>query len=93
MNIDDTMTTASIRQRSALCSVVLTLRLHGVHIVPAAIAKRPIYRLSRYSLALFCIIAAVWGYPDGSNYLATCALWLALIVGVFVPFARSWNGS
>ena len=88
MNIDDTMTTASIRQTfGSLLGGTNFTSSWGTYIVPAAIAKRPI-PAGALLTALFCIIAAVWGYP------MDLAIWqpvlcVALIVGVFVPLLEA----
>ncbi|KJF88536.1 DUF3360 domain-containing protein [Photobacterium phosphoreum] len=88
MNIDDTMTTASIRQTfGSLLGGSNFTSSWGTYIVPAAIAKRPI-PAGALLTALFCIIASVWGYP------MDLAIWqpvlcVALIVGVFVPLLEA----
>ena len=88
MNIDDTMTTASIRQTfGSLLGGTNFTSSWGTYIVPAAIAKRPI-PAGALLTALFCIIAAIWGYP------MDLAIWqpvlcVALIVGVFVPLLEA----
>lgn len=63
MNIDDTMTSASIRQTfgSILGGANFTSSW-GTYIVPAAIAKRPI-PAGAILTTLFCVIASIWGYP------------------------------
>ncbi|SUD91858.1 DUF3360 family protein [Psychrobacter phenylpyruvicus] len=88
MDIDDTMTSASIRQvvGSVLGGANFTSSW-GTYIVPAAIAKRPI-PAGAILTALLCIIAAVWGYP------MDLAIWepvmcVALIVGVFIPLLEA----
>lgn len=88
MNIDDTMASASIRQvaGSVLGGANFTSSW-GTYIVPAAIAKRPI-PAGAILTALFCVIAAVWGYP------MDLAIWepvmcVALIVGVFIPLLEA----
>lgn len=88
MNIDDTMTSASIRQTfgSILGGANFTSSW-GTYIVPAAIAKRPI-PAGAVLTALFCVIASVWGYP------MDLAIWqpvlcVALIVGVFIPLLEA----
>lgn len=88
MNIDDTITTASIRQTfGSLLGGSNFTSSWGTYIVPAAIAKRPI-PAGALLTALFCIIASVWGYP------MDLAIWqpvlcVALIVGVFVPLLEA----
>ncbi len=88
MNIDDTMTSASIRQTfgSMLGGANFTSSW-GTYIVPAAIAKRPI-PAGALLTALFCVIAALWGYP------MDLAIWepvlcVALVVGVFIPLLEA----
>jgi flagellar biosynthesis protein FliQ len=88
MNIDDTMTSASIRQTfgSILGGANFTSSW-GTYIVPAAIAKRPIPAGAGLT-ALFCVVASIWGYP------MDLAMWqpvlcVALIVGVFIPLLEA----
>lgn len=73
MNIDDTMISCSVRQAvgSALGGANFTSSW-GTYIVPAAIAKRPI-PAGAILTAVFCIVAAIWGYPRWIwRFLATC---------------------
>lgn len=84
MDIDDTMTVASIRQivGTSLGGGNIASSW-GTYMIPAAIAKRPIPG-GAVLTALFCILAAVFGYP------MDLAMWepvlrVALIVGVFLP--------
>jgi hypothetical protein len=84
MDIDDTMTVASIRQvvGTALGGGNIASSW-GTYMIPAAIAKRPIPG-GAILTAIFCILAAVLGYP------MDLAMWepvlrIALIVGVFLP--------
>ena len=88
MDIDDTMTSASIRQvvGSALGGANFTSSW-GTYIVPAAIAKRPI-PAGAILTAVLCVVAAIWGYP------MDLAIWepvmcVALIVGVFIPLLEA----
>lgn len=88
MDIDDTMTSASIRQvvGSVLGGANFTSSW-GTYIVPAAIAKRPI-PAGAIVTALLCVVAAIWGYP------MDLAIWepvmcVALIVGVFIPLLEA----
>ncbi|MDO5651130.1 MAG: DUF3360 family protein [Moraxella sp.] len=88
MNIDDTMVSCSVRQviGSALGGANFTSSW-GTYIVPAAIAKRPI-PAGAILTGVFCIVAAVWGYP------MDLAIWqpvlsTALIVAVFVPLLEA----
>lgn len=88
MNIDDTMISASARQTvGSLLGGANFTSSWGTYIVPAAIAKRPI-PAGAVLTALFCVIAAVWGYP------MDLAIWepvlcVALIVGVFIPLLEA----
>ena len=88
MNIDDTMTSASIRQfAGSILGGANFTSSWGTYIVPAAIAKRPI-PAGAILTALFCVIAALWGYP------MDLAIWqpvlcVALIVGVFIPLLEA----
>ena len=88
MNIDDTMTSASIRQTfGSLLGGANFTSSWGTYIVPAAIAKRPI-PAGALLTALFCIIAGLWGYP------MDLAIWqpvlcVALVVGVFIPLLEA----
>ena len=88
MNVDDTMTVASLRQ-----VVGTTLgggniaSSWGTYMIPAAIAKRPIPG-GAILTAIFCILASVIGYP------MDLAMWepvlrVALIVGVFLPLLEA----
>lgn len=88
MNIDDTTIACSIRQMvgSALGGANFTSSW-GTYIVPASIAKRPI-PAGAVLTAVFCIVAAIWGYP------MDLAVWqpvlsTALIVAVFVPLLEA----
>ncbi|QLE86635.1 DUF3360 family protein [Shewanella sp. Scap07] len=88
MNIDDTMTSASIRQTvGSLLGGANFTSSWGTYIVPAAIAKRPI-PAGALLTALFCVVAALWGYP------MDLAIWepvlcVALVVGVFIPLLEA----
>ena len=88
MNIDDTMSTASIRQVfGSLLGGSNFTSSWGTYLIPAAIAKRPI-PAGALLTALFCVIAAIWGYP------MDLAIWqpvlcVALIVGVFIPLLEA----
>lgn len=84
MDVDDTMTSASIRQ---IIGSVLgggnIASSWGTYMIPAAIAKRPIPG-GAILTAVLCILASVFGYP------MDLAMWepvlrVALIVGVFLP--------
>ena len=88
MNIDDTMTSASIRQTfGSLLGGANFTSSWGTYIVPAAIAKRPIPAGAMLT-ALFCVVAGLWGYP------MDLAIWqpvlsVALVVGVFIPLLEA----
>lgn len=88
MNVDDTMTVASIRQMvgSWLGGGNLASSW-GTYMIPAAIAKRPIPGGALLT-GLMCIAAALIGYP------MDLAMWepvlrVALIVGVFLPLLEA----
>ncbi|KLS48056.1 membrane protein [Neisseria gonorrhoeae ATL_2011_01-21] len=88
MNIDDTMTSCSVRQAvgSILGGANFTSSW-GTYIVPASIAKRPIPG-GAVLTAVLCIIAGLWGYP------MDLAIWqpvlgVALIVGVCLPLLEA----
>ncbi|WP_201578064.1 DUF3360 family protein [Psychrobacter okhotskensis] len=88
MDIDDTMTSASIRQvAGSVLGGANFASSWGTYIVPAAIAKRPI-PAGAVLTGLFCVIAGIWGYP------MDLAIWepvmcVALIVGVFIPLLEA----
>ncbi len=88
MNIDDTMVSAATRQvAGSLMGGANFTSSWGTYMVPAAIAKRPI-PAGAILTALFCVLAAVMGYP------MDLAIWepvlcVALIVGVFVPLLEA----
>lgn len=84
MDIDDTMSIASIRQiiGSFLGGGNISSSW-GTYIIPAAIAKRPIPGGALLT-AILCVLTSVFGYP------MDLAMWepvlrIALIVGVFLP--------
>lgn len=88
MNVDDTMTVASLRQivGAGLGGGNLASSW-GTYMIPAAIAKRPIPGGALLT-GLLCILAAVFGYP------MDLAMWepvlrIALIVGVFLPLLEA----
>lgn len=88
MSVDDTMGVSAVRQAvgSALGGGNLASSW-GTYIIPAAIAKRPIPG-GAILTGIFCIIAALWGYP------MDLAVWppvlsVALIVGVFMPLLEA----
>ena len=84
MNVDDTMTSASIRQMiGSILGGGNIASSWGTYMIPAAIAKRPIPG-GAVLTAILCILASVFGYP------MDLAMWepvlrVALIVGVFLP--------
>lgn len=88
MNIDDTMCVAASRQ--VVGSVLGGGNIAsswGTYIIPAAIARRPI-PAGAVLTGVFCIIAALWGYP------MDLAVWppvlsVALMVGVFIPLLEA----
>lgn len=88
MDIDDTMTVASVRQviGTFLGGGNITSSW-GTYMIPAAIAKRPIPG-GAILTGIFCILAATLGYP------MDLAMWepvlhIALIVGVFLPLLEA----
>ncbi len=88
MDIDDTMTVASLRQMvgTALGGGNIASSW-GTYMIPAAIAKRPIPGGALLT-AIFCVLAAIIGYP------MDLAMWepvlrIALIVGVFLPLLEA----
>ena len=88
MDIDDTMTVASIRQGvgTFLGGGNITSSW-GTYMIPAAIAKRPIPGGALLT-GIFCVLTAVFGYP------MDLAMWqpvlrVALIVGVFLPLLEA----
>jgi hypothetical protein len=88
MNVDDTMSIVSLRQivGTSLGGGNLASSW-GTYMIPAAIAKRPI-PAGAILTGLFCIIAAISGYP------MDLAAWkpvvvVALLVGVFLPLLEA----
>jgi hypothetical protein len=88
MDVDDTMTTCSIRQivGTAVGGGNITSSW-GTYMIPAAIAKRPIPAGS-IILGSLCIIIAFLGFP------MDIAVWppvmrIALLVGVFLPLLEA----
>ena len=84
MDVDDTMTVASLRQMiGSVLGGGNIASSWGTYMIPAAIAKRPIPG-GAVLTAILCILASVFGYP------MDLAMWepvlrIALIVGVFLP--------
>lgn len=88
MDVDDTMTVASIRQivGSFFGGGNITSSW-GTYMIPAAIAKRPIPG-GAVLTGIFCIVAALLGYPmDLAMWKPV--LYVALIVGVFLPLLEA----
>ena len=88
MDVDDTMTTCSIRQivGTAVGGGNITSSW-GTYMIPAAIAKRPI-PAGAILLGSLCIIIAYLGFP------MDIAVWppvmrVALLVGVFLPLLEA----
>lgn len=88
MNVDDTMTVASIRQvvGSFFGGGNITSSW-GTYMIPAAIAKRPIPG-GAVLTGVLCVLASVLGFP------MDLAMWqpvlrVALIVGVFLPLLEA----
>lgn len=88
MDIDDTMTVASVRQAiGTFLGGGNIASSWGTYMIPAAIAKRPIPG-GAVLTGIFCILAGVLGYP------MDLAMWepvlrIALIVGVFLPLLEA----
>jgi len=88
MDIDDTMTIASIRQAvGSLLGGGNITSSWGTYMIPAAIAKRPIPGGALLT-GIMCILAGTLGYP------MDLAMWepvlrIALIVGVFLPLLEA----
>lgn len=88
MDVDDTMTVASLRQMiGATLGGGNIASSWGTYMIPAAIAKRPIPGGALLT-AILCVLAAVFGYP------MDLAMWepvlrVALIVGVFLPLLEA----
>ena len=84
MDVDDTMTVASLRQIiGSILGGGNIASSWGTYMIPAAIAKRPIPG-GAILTAILCILASIFGYP------MDLAMWepvlrVALIVGVFLP--------
>ncbi|MDG1804930.1 DUF3360 family protein [Flavicella sp.] len=88
MDVDDTMTVASIRQIiGSILGGGNIASSWGTYMIPAAIAKRPIPG-GAVLTAILCIAFAILGYP------MDLAMWepvlrIALIVGVFLPLLEA----
>ena len=88
MDVDDTMTVASLRQMiGAALGGGNIASSWGTYMIPAAIAKRPIPG-GAVLTAILCVLASVFGYP------MDLAMWepvlrIALIVGVFLPLLEA----
>lgn len=88
MNVDDTMAICSIRQIiGASLGGGNLASSWGTYMIPAAIAKRPI-PAGAVLTGVFCIVAALWGYPmDLASWKPV--LVVALLVGVFLPLLEA----
>lgn len=88
MDVDDTMTVASLRQIvGSILGGGNIASSWGTYMIPAAIAKRPIPGGALLT-AILCIFASIFGYP------MDLAMWepvlrIALIVGVFLPLLEA----
>jgi hypothetical protein len=88
MDVDDTMTVASIRQAiGSFFGGGNIASSWGTYMIPAAIAKRPIPG-GAILTGILCVLASVIGYP------MDLAMWepvlrVALIVGVFLPLLEA----
>lgn len=88
MNVDDTVAICSLRQAvGTLLGGGNLASSWGTYMIPAAIAKRPI-PAGAILTGVFCIVAAVWGYPmDLASWKPV--LVVALLVGVFLPLLEA----
>ncbi|QQL44098.1 DUF3360 family protein [Sulfuriroseicoccus oceanibius] len=88
MNVDDTMSIASIRQAvGTLLGGGNLASSWGTYMIPAAIAKRPI-PAGAVLTGIFCIGAAIIGYPmDLAGWKPVVVV--ALLVGVFLPLLEA----
>ncbi|GGQ20714.1 DUF3360 family protein [Shewanella litoralis] len=88
MDVDDTMTTCSIRQMvgTAVGGGNITSSW-GTYMIPAAIAKRPI-PAGAILLGSLCIIVAIVGYPMDITVWRP-VMSIALLVGVFLPLLEA----
>jgi len=88
MNVDDTMGITSLRQIvGSILGGGNLASSWGTYMIPAAIAKRPI-PAGAVLTGLFCIIAAVAGYPmDLAAWMPVVVV--ALLVGVFLPLLEA----
>ena len=88
MNVDDTMTIASIRQMiGSFLGGGNLASSWGTYMIPAAIAKRAIPGGALLT-GILCVLASVIGYP------MDLAMWepvlrVALLVGVFLPLLEA----
>ena len=88
MDVDDTMTVASLRQMvGSILGGGNLASSWGTYMIPAAIAKRPIPG-GAILTGFLCVVVAISGYP------MDLALWqpvlrAALIVGVFLPLMEA----
>lgn len=88
MDVDDTMTTCSIRQivGTAVGGGNITSSW-GTYMIPAAIAKRPI-PAGAIVLGVLCIVVAILGYPMDITVWRP-VMSIALLVGVFLPLLEA----
>ncbi len=88
MDVDDTMTVASVRQMvGAGLGGGNLASSWGTYMIPAAIAKRPIPG-GAILTGILCVLASIFGYP------MDLAMWepvlrVALLVGVFLPLLEA----
>ncbi len=88
MDVDDTMTVASIRQMiGTFLGGGNIASSWGTYMIPAAIAKRAIPG-GAILTAIFCVLTGILGYP------MDLAMWqpvlrIALVVGVFLPLLEA----
>lgn len=88
MDVDDTMTSVSIRQATAsLIGGGNVSSSWGTFMIPSAIAKRPIPG-GAILTGVLCILLAITGYPmDITVWKPVMAI--ALLVGVFMPLLEA----
>ncbi|EAR09275.1 hypothetical protein MED297_18343 [Reinekea sp. MED297] len=88
MDVDDTMTSVSLRQATA--SIIGGGNVSsswGTFMIPSAIAKRPIPG-GAILTGVFCILLAVTGYPMDLTVWRPI-MCIALLVGVFMPLLEA----
>ncbi|WP_370980584.1 DUF3360 family protein [Agaribacterium sp. ZY112] len=88
MDVDDTMTSCSIRQATAaVIGGGNVASSWGTFMIPSAIAKRPI-PAGAILTGLLCVVLAVSGYPMDITVWKP-VMCIALLVGVFMPLLEA----